>query len=193
MQRLKAPTIKTDRIILRGPIMDDLEKFQAAKEEVWGDLQNWMSWASDDEKDIEPMRQHIGKQLDNFNPEDVMLLGIHPINGEFMLATGFHNCGENEYSTGYWVAKKYLGQGYATESCNAILQYLFKAKKARAVHLAHFEGNIKSANVIKKLGFTLDKIDPKSARQFSSGLMLDHYKYLRQDLDGVPYLNVTWS
>ena len=137
----KTPVITTPRLTLRAPILTDIEAFQAAKEEVWDDLQNWMSWSSDEQKTIEATKDFFQKtQTDGSS----ILLGVDPTTDDFIIATGIDVLGPDEYSTGYWVSKKYLGQGYATEACNAILRYIFATRQVKAVHIDHFEGNDKA-------------------------------------------------
>jgi RimJ/RimL family protein N-acetyltransferase len=54
---------------------------------------------------------------------------------------------------GYWFAPRAHGQGYATEAARAVLADRF-AHRPDELTSGYFEGNIRSANVLAKLGFT---------------------------------------
>lgn len=53
---------------------------------------------------------------------------------------------------GYWFAPRVHGRGYATEAARAVLAMQF-AHDPGAVASGYFEGNTRSANVLRKLGF----------------------------------------
>lgn len=54
---------------------------------------------------------------------------------------------------GYWLARRAWGKGYATEAARAVLEAHFADPQAGPVDAAYFEGNLPSANVLRKLGF----------------------------------------
>ena len=56
--------------------------------------------------------------------------------------------------TRFWASPKYTGQGLATEACSAAIRYAFGRLGAKAISIGHFEGNVSSARIIEKLGFT---------------------------------------
>lgn len=53
---------------------------------------------------------------------------------------------------GYWLAARAHGKGYATEACRALLAAHF-ATSGEAFVAGYFEGNVRSARVLEKLGF----------------------------------------
>lgn len=178
--------IETPRLILRPPEIKDLDAIQSAKLAVWPELQNWMSWACDEQKNIECTRDFI----ENFSGA---LCGFCKDTGEFVISSGFHpTSNEGEFEVGYWVAGTFLGKGYATEATNAILRYMFEAKNARIAHTCYYEGNEKSRNVMTKLGFEFALTKPKAHRQFSTGVLLDEHRYIRHNALNLPELEVTW-
>jgi len=184
-------TIKTPRLILRPPVMDDLDVIHAAKLAVWPELQKWMSWASNEEASYEATKKYIEARQEETN--NLRLIGLCRESGNFVIATGLDRLGSDLYSTGYWVAKNYLGQGYATEACNAVIRYCFKTYNPLALQIDHFEGNEKSRNVILKLGFSLLERMPDAAWRHADNSSLPLYKYIRTDAYDLPELEVTWS
>lgn len=55
---------------------------------------------------------------------------------------------------GYWIAWDAWGRGYATEAAEALVGHYFAETDAESLGSGHFEGNIPSAHVLEKLGFT---------------------------------------
>ncbi len=182
--------IRTPRLILRRPCLDDLHSIHSAKVEAWGELQKWMSWASDDEYSLEATERYI-QQSPSSNC--LPLIGVHADSGDFVVATGIDLVGTDIYRTGYWVAPKYMGQGYATESCNALIRFCFAKLDPIALYVDHYEGNFKSESVIRKLGFMPIRVVPKAHKSHASGEMLDVHEYARTDDDDLPPLEVIWS
>jgi len=45
------------------------------------------------------------------------------------------------YQTGYWAARKYTGQGMATEAAKAATRYAFGQLGAKAISIGYFDGN----------------------------------------------------
>jgi RimJ/RimL family protein N-acetyltransferase len=55
---------------------------------------------------------------------------------------------------GYWLAKKYWGQGITLEAVRLILKYGFKELKLVRIYARVFHPNTASTRVLKKAGFT---------------------------------------
>ncbi|MBI1170092.1 GNAT family N-acetyltransferase [bacterium] len=64
---------------------------------------------------------------------------------------------------GYWLAPAAQGRGYATEAARAVLAQHFAAGGG-PVTSGHFEGNLPSANVLRKLGFVETGRDQRFCR-----------------------------
>jgi len=58
----------------------------------------------------------------------------------------------DEVELGYWIARPYWGQGYATEAARAVLG-LARALGHRRVFASHFVDNPASGKVLRKAGF----------------------------------------
>ena len=54
---------------------------------------------------------------------------------------------------GYWLGKKYWGNGFATEAVNGILDFGFNNLKRKEIYAAYKLGNEGSKRVLKKCGF----------------------------------------
>jgi RimJ/RimL family protein N-acetyltransferase len=73
--------------------------------------------------------------------------------------------GEGVAELGYWIARPYWGQGYATEAGRALLN-LARTLGHRRIVASHFEDNPRSGRVLAKLGF---KPTGDKAMRFSAG------------------------
>ena len=135
--------IATPRLILRPPTLEDAQDITRAKQEVWNELQHWMSWAYDGEETHEATLNYLEITFQDLEKGAPHLIARHQQTGDLVCMTGAapYKDEEGHFTTGYWVTKDYLGQGYATEATNAAVRYAFKALNAKAMHIEYFEGN----------------------------------------------------
>ena len=61
--------------------------------------------------------------------------------------------GDDSCELGYWLGFEYWGKGYATEACNALLDYTSAETCFRQVRANVYEDNSASSNVLEKAGF----------------------------------------
>lgn len=59
---------------------------------------------------------------------------------------------DGEAELGYWIARNYWGQGFATEAANAVLR-IARTLGHRRLTAGHFVDNPASGRVLRKLGF----------------------------------------
>ncbi|MXO71299.1 GNAT family N-acetyltransferase [Alteraurantiacibacter buctensis] len=62
------------------------------------------------------------------------------------------DCGAEVPEVGYWIARGYRGQGYATEALHGVLQ-MARALGVRRVEAGHYLDNPASGAVLRKAGF----------------------------------------
>ena len=99
--------IVTPRLVLRPPILDDLDAIQAAKEDAWNDLQLWMAWAFDNQRPRQTLEHSIRRTMNFQSQAGIALAGFHRINGDLVVRTALDLTDEADvYETGYWVARK---------------------------------------------------------------------------------------
>ena len=83
---------------------------------------------------------------------------IHKESGEYIGFSGLKYLPEkDEVDLGYRFAKKYWGQGIATESCRPFLEYGFKTLKLDKIIAMVLPDNLGSERVLEKLGFSFEK------------------------------------
>lgn len=60
--------------------------------------------------------------------------------------------GSSDIELGYWLGRRYWGQGYATEAARLMIDYAWSAG-AKRIMSGTFDGNMRSQRVLKKCGF----------------------------------------
>ena len=87
-----------------------------------------MLWAAEkptlDDSEEVVRREAANWILKKTDDPELMLFILDKSTNELVGATSYHGIDWNVpcVETGYWVRKKYSGQGYITEACNAIRQ-----------------------------------------------------------------------
>ena len=87
----------------------------------------------------------------------------------------FNEYEDKVYELGWIFNKMYWGNGYAYESCKAVIKYAFSEMKIHKIFSETID-NIKSVNLMKKLGMQLEGIQ-KSHTTDNHGNWKDVYLY----------------
>jgi RimJ/RimL family protein N-acetyltransferase len=66
---------------------------------------------------------------------------------------GFGRTPNGSQEFGYWIARPYWGQGFATEAGKAVVEIARKSLRLKKLHAGHFIDNPASGRVLRKLGF----------------------------------------
>jgi ribosomal-protein-serine acetyltransferase len=59
-------------------------------------------------------------------------------------------------SLGYWIGREFQGKGIATDACRVVVDHLFDDLSLHRVEIQCATGNLRSAGVPRRLGFTLE-------------------------------------
>lgn len=94
--------------------------------------------------------------------------------GEYMGNIGVGVDYDNEIvkNLGYWLGKKYEGNGYMSRAVKLMVDFSFNILNVRKIEAGVFEGNIGSAKVLSKNGFVLEGIKNKN-QKLKDGTILD--------------------
>ena len=82
---------------------------------------------------------------------------------------------------GYWLGFEYWGKGYATEACNALLDYTSAETCFRQVRANVYEDNSASSNVLEKVGFKQTGGGEVFSVSKQKNIPCLHYKYRLPD------------
>lgn len=87
----------------------------------------------------------------------------------------FHQADQGVYEMGWIFNRKFWRQGYALESCRAVIDHAFRERKAHKI-FAETIDNLKSAGLMQKLGMRLEGIQLSHTRD-NRGAWADMYLY----------------
>ena len=81
----------------------------------------------------------------------------------------------DEWSLGFWIHPFKQGQGYASESAAAILDFGFARLRARLITAAHATWNHASGKVFERIGMTRVRTNPKGFKK--KGAWVKEFEY----------------
>lgn len=154
---------ETDRLVIRGYELSDIEALFRAVEACRATLRPWMAWAEKSHRELAETAQFVANQIvDTRTPETwaKVSLGVFlKEGGAFIGSTGVHDVRRDTASceTGYWIHADHRGRGYATEACRATISWALRAQDRnglglRRVRIFCAKENRASVRVIEKLG-----------------------------------------
>ncbi|HVJ63757.1 MAG TPA: GNAT family N-acetyltransferase [Bdellovibrionota bacterium] len=156
-------------------------------------LKPWMPFAQH-APTLEESEEHCRRSVAKFILREDLTLSIYTRDGKTLIgSTGFHqpNWELRSFHIGYWVAAEFEGQGFITESTNALTRYGFEVLRARRLEIRCDEGNASSFGVMDRLGYVREgtlKHDSFSAQ----GEVRSTIVTARCDSKGLPPLDVKW-
>lgn len=133
--------IITPRLVIRPTESSDGKIINDAIVESYDQLHQYMEWANHIPslaESEEYARIAAKNWIDKINEEPYLQLIILDVTThDFIGATSFHhyNWDIPSVETGFWIRKKYSGQGLMTEAINAITRYAFNQLKVRRIIL----------------------------------------------------------
>lgn len=191
--------IETPRLRIRPPQEGDAEILNTAIVESFDALREYMLWAIEKPNMNESVevirRESAGWILNKKQDAELMLLIFDKNTNDFIGATGFHHidwdvpCAE----TGYWIRKKYSGQGYMTEAINAVTRYSFNVLNLKRLAITCDVDNVRSKKIPERLGYRFESQMKLNRIKPVTGEAIDTLVYVRNDLAGLPELQVTWD
>lgn len=100
---------------------------------------------------------------------------VHKESGKMIGYILFKEFEEGVYEMGWIFNRSFWGQGYAYESCEAVIGYAFTALKAHKIFTETIDA-VKSVNLMKKLGMQLEGLQ-RSQTKDNHGNWADLYFY----------------
>lgn len=149
--------IETERLIIRPPKLGDALPLNKAINESLEELQRWMPWALD--PSLKTTEAFIARGIEYWQeskPKELPMIVELKNSGAVISASGFYEKSDFDipmFETGYWIDKKYAGNGYITEAVIAVSRLAFEYFRAVRVQICAQKENIKSIAVAKRAGF----------------------------------------
>lgn len=152
--------IETERLIIRSPRPGDGAAVHQSVSESQEHLKDWMIWAVAI-PDVEGYEKWARQNhLDFAARKNLVMIIILKENGKVIGGSGFHNLNWEipSFEIGYWLHPAHTGQGYTTETVNALTQFAFDNLNAMRIEIHCAENNLPSAAVAERAGYSLDAI-----------------------------------
>jgi [ribosomal protein S5]-alanine N-acetyltransferase len=164
MDNPNAPAILiTKRLLFRRHVIADMEAFCAMEQDA--EVRKFVGGYPRQRDDAE--RRFMNTLQPHLNDRLAMWATILKDENKYIGRCGvyqhFNNKNEpvkDEGALAYYIARKYWGNGYATEAGKAFVDFGFDELKLKRIVTSIQAGNEASVSVIKKLGFTLDYTEP---------------------------------
>lgn len=116
-------------------------------------LRTWLPWV-DSTLTVDDTVKNLVERIETFQTlQQTAFYGT--LDGNFVASVGFVILNDGEGEIGYWLLSNYGGKGLMTTYVKACIDFGFRALSLQRIIIKCAEGNIKSAAIPKRLGFTL--------------------------------------
>ena len=169
-------SFETERLTIRVPQPGDGVELNAAARETWAELQPWMIWAAGEPATVEESEARMREAKAKFlMREDMWLLLFLKGTNTLVGSSGLHprNWEVPYFEIGYWIRKRFMGQGYATEAAKGVADFGFNVVGAKRIEIRCDALNERSAAVARRAGFILESTRHHDARDHLSGRLRD--------------------
>lgn len=148
--------IETKRLVVRCYNPTDAHMLADSVRESLEHLKPWMPWAHNEPEPFEEKVKRLHSFRGKFDLQQDYVYGIFNREETRLLGgTGLHTrLSENELEIGYWIHKDFVNQGLVTESTAALVKVAFEIIHVHRIEIHCDPGNLASAAVPRKLGFT---------------------------------------
>lgn len=169
--------LDTQRLLLRLPQPDDVERFHAAIESSRHELLPWMPWA--ERQTLRETEEFCTKaRLRHAAAEGLDVIMEEKASGEIVGAGGFPRLDWElpKFEIGYWCRSDRTGLGLASEMTLALALHAFTELSAARVELFIDDQNERSIAVAERLGFRQEGLLRAQSRN-SAGQLRDMRVY----------------
>ena len=186
--------IRTERLVIFPMLPEHAEALYHAKLESIDHLRPWIAWAAETGS-LDDQKEMIIRKYAEFVLREEMMLLAFTHEGEFVVATGFHDIDWRvpRASIGYWCRKSAVGNGYVTETANALIRYGFEVLGFRKIIINMDSENTASENVALRLNLTKEYEELGGLVTLHEGGLRTKRSYCCFDTSRLPPLDVTWG
>jgi len=148
--------IETKRLVVRCYNPSDASLLAESVTQSLEHLRPWMPWVYNEPEPIEAKVRRLKRFRGLFDLGQDFIYAIFNREGTKLIGgTGLHTrLGESELEIGYWIHKDYINQGLVTESTAALVKIAFELIHIHRIEIHCDPGNLASAAIPRKLGFT---------------------------------------
>ena len=148
--------IETERLVVRCYEPSDARLLAESVSENVEHLKPWMPWAHNEPEPFVEKEKSVLRFRGRFDLNENFVYGVFNKQETKLLGgTGLHpRIGDNALEIGYWIHKDYIRRGLITESTSALIKVAFEVIHVHRIEIHCDPGNIASASIPRKLGFT---------------------------------------
>ena len=148
--------IETERLVVRCYEPSDIQMLADSIAESVDHLKPWMPWAHAEPEPMQVKVERLQRFRGQFDLGEDFIYGIfNPEENRLLGGTGLHTrIGDEQLEIGYWIHKDFINQGLATESTAALVKVAFEIIHIHRIEIHCDPGNLASASIPRKLGFT---------------------------------------
>ena len=151
-------SFESDRLTIRAPRPGDGPEIHTAVRETFDDLKAWMPWAQQ-MPTLEESEAVVRRAQCQFLAREDLTLFLFLKGADTLVgASGLHRIDWDipKFEIGYWCRKRFQGQGYITESTEAIAKFAFETLGAKRVEIRCDPKNVRSQRIPDRLRFKLE-------------------------------------
>ncbi len=138
-------------------------------------LQKWQPWAND--PSLETTTRFVKKGTQHWqSKQGCNLPMVILLNGRIIGASGFNDRSDFQkgiYDIGYWLDIKYQGNGYATETVNALSKFAFENLNAKKIVIRMELANVKSKAIATRLNFKDKGTEPSVSNETEKDIIFE--------------------
>ncbi len=165
-------TIETERLILRGWQLDDLDDlYEYAKNPNVGLMAGWEPHSSK-EVSLNVLKSFI----ENDDRWAIVLKESGKVIGSLRIYPDENRGKYYAKYINYALSADYWGKGYMTEAVKRVIKYAFEEMYIDLLSAFHYPHNIRSKRVIEKCGFQYE-VTLKQSQKIYDGQILDSVCY----------------
>ncbi len=176
--RMPSPDIQTARLILRpyaSTDIDDLVRLAGAREVAATTLRIPHPYTEQDARDF------IAASAGESSPNTRFAITLKN-DGQLCGGIGFRvDEAQHHAELGYWLGVPYWGQGYATESAQALLPYGFDTLGLHRIYASYVTPNVASGRVLRKIGMRYEGLMREHICKWGTFYDIECYGMLKAD------------
>jgi RimJ/RimL family protein N-acetyltransferase len=148
--------IETERLVVRCYNPPDAQMLADAVTASIDHLKPWMPWVYSEPEPLAVKIDRLKRFRGEFDLGEDYIYGIFNKEDTRLLGgTGLHTrIGDEQLEIGYWIHKDFINQGLVTESTAALVKVAFEIIHIHRLEIHCDPGNLASAAIPRKLGFT---------------------------------------
>ncbi len=173
-------SLETDRLLLRVPFLSgDGRVVNKAIRESIAELSKWLPFAQEIPPVEETESNLRNAHIKFLARESFRFLIFHKETDEYIGTSSIHNIDWEVKSgdIGYWIDKKYSGNGYMTEAIKRLTDLGMNQLGFNRLEIRCEAANVKSQAIPEKLGFKLEAVLKNEDLSADGKTLTDTYVY----------------